>query len=245
MENRIDFVKDEVLKISFSTLIIRVQSIVEKFGAVEDFVEKFDLNGVSNGKLLLMTEMMEPPHSLIEKVENCLLPSSFQEKEDFIIAYEQMPYGIKGEPSPLLNREHSACLEIKWLSSIIHPEGNYVWLKEEKTSEKFLQQINKPLAAKYSFKKLKDSFPGSGSSELKTYPVKEVSIREFLEEDDLLPLLMKNDYAFYPTNIRPDDFEGQQIAILYQRARSGHQVGIGIYRIENGDQIKIEFIQLT
>ena len=245
MENRIDFLKNDVLKISFSTLIIRVQSIVEKFGALEDFAEKFDLYGVSNGKLLLMTEMMEPPNDLIQKVETCLLPSSFQEKEDFIIAYEQMPYGIKRESSPLPNSEHPACREIKWLSSIIHPEGNYVWLKEENTSEKFVQQINKPLAAKYSFKKLKDSFSGSGSSELKTYPVKEVRIREFLEEDDFLPLFRKNDYGLYPLNMKPEDFEGQQIAVLYQRAHSGHQVGIGIYRIENGAQIKIEFIQLT
>ncbi|GAB2765771.1 MULTISPECIES: hypothetical protein [Bacteria] len=131
MEAQIEYTKEEVLKISFSTLVIKVNSIKEKYGDFKAFASKLGLSGVTNGKLFLIYEMMEPPYYLIEKVEKHLLPLSFKPEKDFVFIYEQMTIGLKGEPSPLLNKEHPATHEIPWLSSLIHTEGNFVWLEEK------------------------------------------------------------------------------------------------------------------
>lgn len=46
------------MTIVFSSLIINVSSVNEKFGGLKDFMSKFDLSGQTNGKLLIVAEMV-------------------------------------------------------------------------------------------------------------------------------------------------------------------------------------------
>ncbi len=140
MNNQVTWTKEELLSLSFSGLIIRVQSIEEKFGKFDDFIREFDLYGVTNGKLLLMIEMMQPPFELIEKVEKHLLPLGFKKEQDFIFAYELPSIEFGNKPSPHLYREHPDCKEISWLGSLIHENGNYIWLNEGRLPQTLLRE---------------------------------------------------------------------------------------------------------
>ena len=57
------------IKISFSALIIRNDSIKKYFGSVKEFVKKYDVTGKANHNLLVMFEMQSPPGKLIEFAE--------------------------------------------------------------------------------------------------------------------------------------------------------------------------------
>lgn len=136
MSELIDYLDREKLKISFSTLIIKVSSINKYFGELSEFVQKADLYGVTNGKIHLMAEMMEPPYGLYKLTDNHLIPLGLEEKKDYVIVTEQLL--IHGEKNPLLNKPIPELRDVKWLDSVITSEGNYVWFRD-KTPKKTLK----------------------------------------------------------------------------------------------------------
>ena len=130
MIERIEYLDQEKMKISFSSLIIRIEGVNKKFGSLSRFVNKFDLWGVTNGKIFILVEMMEPPYLLIEKVQNEFSQIGLKETEDFIYAFEQALHDIKGNVSPLINGPHPDCKNIFWLESQITTDGNFIWYKK-------------------------------------------------------------------------------------------------------------------
>ncbi|MHA6279377.1 hypothetical protein ACXYMT_04275 [Salinimicrobium sp. CAU 1759] len=130
MTEVLDYLDRERLKISFSTLIIRVSSINEYFGPLADFVKQADLYGVTNGKIYLMAEMMEPPYGLYSLVDHHFIPLGLEEGRDYVFVTEQLPLGLDGKENPLLNQPIPELEKVTWLDSIITREGNYVWYME-------------------------------------------------------------------------------------------------------------------
>lgn len=131
---KLEYVDDSMLKAVFSFLVIRVDSIVKKFGSVEDFAIDNDISGVTNGKLVVMYEMMEPPPYLNKLVDEVLEPAGLKKYEDYVIAFEQMPtsHGLKFYPSNI-NEPIPICDKTEWLGSIVSDIGNYVWDKNDET----------------------------------------------------------------------------------------------------------------
>ena len=74
MNELIDYLDRDRLKISFTTMIIRVSSINKYYGQLSAFVQEADLYGVTNGKIHLMAEMMDPPYGLYNLADNHLIP---------------------------------------------------------------------------------------------------------------------------------------------------------------------------
>lgn len=144
MSELLEYLDRECLKISFSTLVIRVSSINRYYGQLSDFVKEADLYGVTNGKIYLLAEMMEPPYGLYNLADNHLIPLGMEEGRDYVFVTEQLVLALDGTKSPLLNRSIPELARISWLDSIITEEGNYVWYCErnerqrpsKKTSEK-------------------------------------------------------------------------------------------------------------
>jgi len=50
-KSKLKYVDDTMLEVQFSFLVIRVESIVKKFGSVKDFAIENGISGVTNGKL--------------------------------------------------------------------------------------------------------------------------------------------------------------------------------------------------
>ncbi|MCG2431931.1 hypothetical protein [Aequorivita xiaoshiensis] len=142
LENGPEFLDSDQMPFVFSSLIINVASVNKKFGTLIDFISKFDLNGQTNGKLLIVAEIVTPPGNLIQIVENRLRPLNFVNKLDYVFVDEELIRGAGGSYTPYLNQPHLACKNIPWLGSLITADGNFVWYKE--TVEKEIEAYNFP-----------------------------------------------------------------------------------------------------
>lgn len=143
LEYRQEFLDNDQMPIVFSSLIINVASVNKKFGTLKDFITKFDLNGQTNGKLLVVAEMVSPPYNLIQIVENRLCPLGFVNKRDYVFADEELIHGAGDTNSPYLNQPHPTCKNIPWLGSLINADGNFVWYKDK--DEKEVREVDFPI----------------------------------------------------------------------------------------------------
>jgi len=136
MNELIDYLDRDRLKISFTTMIIRVSSINKYYGQLSAFVQEADLYGVTNGKIHLMAEMMDPPYGLYNLADNHLIPLGLEENKDYVIVTEHLVIDPTGLEAHLLNKPIPALKNIPWLDSLITPEGNYVWYKESEKEKR-------------------------------------------------------------------------------------------------------------
>ena len=125
----------DLQKIVFSTLVIKVSSIVERFGSILEFSTKHNFSGVTNGTLLMTTEMSFPPFGLEDFTHKVLIPDGFINELDYVFIEEILTHGVKGEVSELINEPHPECKEVKWVESVIVPDGNYIWFSEPSLSD--------------------------------------------------------------------------------------------------------------
>lgn len=135
MDNKQEFLDKDQMTIVFSSLILNVSSVNEKFGALKDFMSKFDLNGQTNGELLIVAEMVSPPYNLINIVETKLQPMGFIHRQDYVFAQEELINGAGNSYTPYLNQSHPDCKNISWLGSVIKTDGNFVWYKKISENE--------------------------------------------------------------------------------------------------------------
>ena len=136
-KSRLQYTDEAVIKALFSFMAIRVESISKNFGSPEDFALAHDLYGVTNGEILVICEMSEPPPFLYQIADEILEPAGLKLYNDYVIAFEQyvMTEDIP-ENSPVLpkgpsnlNKPIPLCDKTTWLGSIISETGNYVWDK--------------------------------------------------------------------------------------------------------------------
>ena len=131
----ITYIDLDIQKIVFSSLVIKVSSIVEKFGSIVGFSTKHNFSGVTNGTLLMTAEMSFPPFGLEDFTQKVLITNGLKAHEDFVIIEEMLTHGVKWEVSELINEPHPECKEVKWLKSVIVPDGNYIWFSEPSLSD--------------------------------------------------------------------------------------------------------------
>jgi hypothetical protein len=125
----------DILNIVFSSLVIKASSIVEKFGSIVEFSIKYNFSGVTNGTLLMTAEMSFPTFGLEDFTQKALIANGLKAHEDFIFIEEMLTHGVKWEVSELINEPHPECKEVKWLESVIVPDGNYIWFSEPSLSD--------------------------------------------------------------------------------------------------------------
>ncbi len=133
MKETIEFLNyedKEVLKVSFATLIIKVESLNDKYGSLARFAESCQLWGATNGKIYYLSEMMMPPPSIDRIIDEILLPMGMIHEEDFAFVYEYM-LGDCEISRQRLNRPIPGIENISWLGSIVNYQGNFLWFKEE------------------------------------------------------------------------------------------------------------------
>jgi len=123
----ISYNDSDILKIEFSTLAIKVSSIVKQFNSIENFAKKYDFYGTTNGVILLSVEMCSPPYRLEAFTEEVLVPNGFINQQDFVFIEEMLTEGVKGTVSDLINKPHPHCENINWLQSLITSKGNFIW----------------------------------------------------------------------------------------------------------------------
>lgn len=86
------------------------------------------MRGTTNGKILVVSEMITPGAYLIDLARNFFPQFGMQYGEDFIFIEEYLIQGVRGRVSDLLNKEIPGCQGFSWLGSKITLKGNYVWM---------------------------------------------------------------------------------------------------------------------
>jgi len=127
---RIEYIDSNHLKVSFSYLIIKVESVNEKFGLLSDFAKKNNLYGYTNGRLYVFDEMVQPHTRLLDLIETVLEPIGLIQHRDYALGYEQLTRGVKYQDSNTLDEDLPDLAKSEWLGSILKPEGNFIWYRD-------------------------------------------------------------------------------------------------------------------
>ncbi len=122
----IAYVDKEELPIYFFAMVIRVRSINRKVGSVEAFHRLLDREMLTNGKLLLMFEMVYPPIDFPVIWEEFLSPRGFKIDTDIVFLEEQLVHGVDGAESCYPD-EIPGSEEIPWLKTRVSEDGNFAW----------------------------------------------------------------------------------------------------------------------
>ena len=125
------FKEQGVMLVHCSTLIIKASSINLNYGSMEKFCDEFNLNGLSNGQLFIVYDMMEPSTYFDELIEDVLIPSGMRYNIDYLILNEQITQGVIGRETPeesLINKPIPYSEHANWIGSIIKEDGQYIWL---------------------------------------------------------------------------------------------------------------------
>lgn len=120
------------LKIHCSSLIVKYQSVATNFDELKQFQSKLKCNIISNGELIMTHDMMSPSENFHSIIEEILIPSNLIEEKDFVLAEEQLIYGVRDRITTLINQEHPDLKGISWIDSEITLDGNLLWLHESK-----------------------------------------------------------------------------------------------------------------
>ncbi|NVJ48375.1 MAG: hypothetical protein HWE07_14670 [Cytophagia bacterium] len=122
-------IDEERIEVVMSTIIIRVEAITSKTGlTIQEFSEKFELSGVTNGKIWVAAEMMFPWDYLDWFAHDILVPLGLEKDSDWVLTYERNCY-INPYESGYLFREIPELEGLSWVDSIMLESGNWVWHK--------------------------------------------------------------------------------------------------------------------
>ena len=125
----ITYIDDDWLPLRFSSLVIRASSINERYGSIKEFIRRNQFHCVTNGELVIMSEMMAPPIFLEQVVVAILEPLGFLAKKDFVLLEERLARGVGDRESLFVGKEVPETLDLTWLESLLTYEGMFVWLR--------------------------------------------------------------------------------------------------------------------
>ncbi|MGL2986411.1 hypothetical protein ACSVH5_02345 [Flavobacterium sp. RSSA_27] len=137
----IKYQDQEFLKIAAYTLLFNVNSINQKLGSLVKLDHELNFGGVTNGKLYGVG-FMAYTDEVESKLYDFITQYNFIEEEDYIFMESGMFFGIKHEIDALAYKEQPVTLEIPWISSILTPNGTYVWAVAPNISLTEKQQQN-------------------------------------------------------------------------------------------------------
>jgi len=129
----LNFQEEDEVKLFFVALIINVESINRVFGDLQDFVQEYQIEGNSNGKLLIICDMTYPSDEIDKVIINCLRPLGLKERNDFVVAEEVIVNGRYEDCCEFdisyWHKEHPQLRHLDWLESICLEDGNWIWHK--------------------------------------------------------------------------------------------------------------------
>jgi hypothetical protein len=132
MSSRIEYVDSEELSLSFISLVINVEPINQNIGLIHEFCNANNLYGATNGKLLLVADMVYPSEEL-NNLSNLLEENGVAFEKDYLFLEEQLTEGVTRVkdhyPSPI-GQKIPGTENCTWIASEIREDGNWVWKTE-------------------------------------------------------------------------------------------------------------------
>lgn len=130
----ITYFDKEKLFIKYSSLIINIESINDKFKNLNEFIDKYKLfGGMTNGKLFILeSNSVTSTKKHTDTINEILIPLGMNYDTDFVLTHDNSPYNEKGELTQYLHTPMPECVVAEWLGSQIDYHYNIVWHKEVK-----------------------------------------------------------------------------------------------------------------
>ena len=123
----IQYVDTEWIRVLFSTLVVNAASLVKYDTSIKDFIQDDNIKCKTNGKIIVIYEMMSSHPFLSELATSHLGPLGLKHYKDFIFLQEPMTMGVEGRPSlTKFDQELEGTIDIPWLSSVITKDGCFV-----------------------------------------------------------------------------------------------------------------------
>lgn len=159
------FTSEKELSITFTSLIIRVESLKRNGMSLNEFCTKHNLWGKTNGELWVISSMQTPSAELENVITKSLIPNGLEESRDYVQLIEQLTEGVNRpyafdvlesgehhkEEINVLGKPIPGSEKIPWLITEIRKDGNWAWKAEKvKTSCNFRDEYYK------SFERLSD-----------------------------------------------------------------------------------------
>lgn len=241
MLNRIKYVDQDRMEISFSSLVFNLRTINQKYGSLRSFAEKFNLGGETNGILFYLSQNTEPSEALYNRLEKNFLSLDLLKGVDYTYIYKH--------PLSEIPLKHPSCSALPWLGCEITPQGNFIWFKdavspsadEAPTPLPRSENSNIPREEQHLTFKVLDSLDPKPSFAAHLFI--EVSYERFvLPEKNCLPVFIATHAGIFPEEIIPEALEGQEVAFSYSSLLSGPII---IYRIRYGTKKELKTISLV
>jgi len=82
-QSKLKYIDEDVLRSEFPELIFNVSYINEHFGDLSQFVEKYNIPGITNGKIFIHENTEENPINTKDIIITVLNPLGFKDKKDY------------------------------------------------------------------------------------------------------------------------------------------------------------------
>jgi hypothetical protein len=140
----IEYIDSDFLRSSESTFVIKVNSLLRINKTLEDFTEKFHLDGVTNGKLFVISKFNKYEFNCDYIIDNYLLVNNLIENVDFVILYMPLTIGVKGQIYDDVGKELIETLNLDWIQSLLFVSEFIYWMVDDKKLDvKLLHKILK------------------------------------------------------------------------------------------------------
>ncbi|MEC5166740.1 hypothetical protein RCH18_002488 [Flavobacterium sp. PL11] len=124
------YTNSDFLKPLFSTLVIKVSSITERFESLHHLTDFNEIHLKTNGVLLVAPELQMLSGQFGTFADEVLIPSGMQLNKDFAFITEKIVTDYNDNIICEVNIEHPDCKEISWLDGMILEDGNYMWYSD-------------------------------------------------------------------------------------------------------------------
>lgn len=123
----LEYVDVKNILLIYSALIINVKSLNRVYGSLKEFTLYYNLPGLTNGKILVLYELSDPPRNLIEFAQDELEHYGLKDREDYIIASKCNPSERSIEIRGCKTERHPAFKDLGWADCLIINDENYVY----------------------------------------------------------------------------------------------------------------------
>lgn len=142
-KERITYIDDDILWSDFPEIIIKVDSINEKYGSLNEFVKDCNLKGTTNGKLFVLENKEKTDKDTQEFIDNLTKIFDLEEKKDYLktIYYNKtLAEKMEKKRNMILHNYDKGWL---WLKDYI--DGAEMWYMPEENKKVKNETINNNL----------------------------------------------------------------------------------------------------
>jgi hypothetical protein len=140
----IKYVDSDFLRSSEGKFVLKVESLLKINKTLEEFADKFQLDGITNGKLFVVSKFNKYEFNCDYIIDNYLSVNELTRDVDYVLLY--MPLTARGqlEVDDQVGKELLDTIELDWIQSLLFVNEYIYWLvDDEKTNTELINKILK------------------------------------------------------------------------------------------------------